>query len=1204
MLREHAFDSGSLFLQKPVQDDAGLLAEAIRDYWRSFVQQMDAAQAGVFSRWWKGFDAFSAEMSHDLRKLAEVPGEALPPLVAVQQTQAAVRLLKQPWQHGLVDALEQHLLALLDDRALSGTYVKAGSVRNRMAQLRAWLADESLLLPVNDRGEHWLKRSSGKQDAGVDWVLKWAAADARADSRVWKKPEKADPALIGQAAALARALQETAGGMKGKEAVFLHAARWIGARHRQARDQRGELSFDDMLQRLDEALQGSGGPALARRIRQQFPVALIDEFQDTDPLQYRIFDSIYDVAGNDAQTALVLIGDPKQAIYAFRDADIHTYLKAREATRGRHHTLGVNYRSSEAMVGAVNTLFARAEERAEVGAFRFARAGDNPLPFVPVDAKGRADAVWQDPARPPGRTPALTIWMPSADDPDLGLSQQAYVRRFAAACAQEIARLLTASRKGSSPDAQGQDVMAVRPADIAVLVNTGHQADQVRRALRRHGIPSVYLSDKASVFESGLADDVLRFLAACAEPGRGDLLRAALGSGLAGLSVAALVQLQQDERAWEEQLARFQGYALVWRRRGVLPMIRQVLQDFGVVERLLAQGNERDLADVLHLSELLQQASGRLDGEQALIRHLREQRERPDGDAASRQQRLESDEARVRVVTVHKSKGLEYPLVFLPFFCHARLKDAKAQVLGWHDGEGTARYMLKIGDDAQALAEARNAADEERLAEDLRKLYVALTRARHATWIGVDALAELGQTAAGHLLGFDPAAVQADAEDKVREARRQLWGHLQQLVAAAPAGQMGLCTPPVSDPALRWQPELMTRHWKSPPALPASRWPAWWIASYSALEVDAGGRRVEAETLAPPRSDALRQEEARERGSMPAAGDDAVPRQALAESPREDDWREYLADLRPTDERMPNAATVSAALSIHDFPRGPRPGTFLHGLLEWAGRQGFVRLVAEPALLKAEIARRLHHQQPWQPWRRVLGEWLQRLLTQPLPAIGGGTAPPCLGELVQYQVEMSFLLAVGQLDVVTLDAWVCRHTLGGAARPALQPGQLNGMLKGFIDLVFEHEGRYFVLDYKSNWLGADDGAYQWPGMQAAVLSHRYELQYLFYILALHRLLKARLPDYDYDRHVGGAIYLFLRGVQSASGGVFHARPPRAVIEALDAAFAGDAAVLHTTIAGAAVQDEAMASGTVAQLAVPGGNDDRGGRGAPLATEAG
>ena len=264
--------------------------------------------------------------------------------------------------------------------------------------------------------------------------------------------------------------------------------------------------------------------------------------------------------------------------------------------------------------------------------------------------------------------------------------------------------------------------------------------------------------------------------------------------------------------------------------------------------------------------------------------------------------------------------------------------------------------------------------------------------------------------------------------------------------------------------------------------------------------------------------------------------------------------------------------------SVHDFARGPQAGTFLHGLLEWAGRQGFAALAKDPARLAEQVRWRLQRMPDWHPWQSLLTDWLVRLLTQPLPLdVGGrdriqgnveealdddghvpsdGTSSFTLAGLRQYQVEMSFMLAVQDIDLPALDAWVRQHTFSGAARPPLLPGQLNGMLKGFIDLVFEHEGRFHVLDYKSNWLGASDEAYRDETMQAAVLAHRYELQYLFYLLALHRLLKVRLPDYDYDRHVGGALYLFLRGSGAPSRGVFAARPPRAVIEALDAAFAG------------------------------------------------
>lgn len=1176
MLREHAFDSGALFSLKPVEDDAGLLAEAMRDYWRSFVQQMDAGEARLFSIWWTDFGHFSQALQADIGQLLAVDADAMPPAGAVAALQAQLAGLKADWRNGEIDELERRLLEAIRLKHVSGNLCRKKTVELRMADLRRWVADAQAVLPVDEKGEHWFKPRSGSGSA-ADWLLKWCSQESMANPGLWKQNALCEHPVFPAAEALIHGLSRLEGP---KGAVLLHAARWVDARHHRARAQRGELGFDDMLQQLDHALQSSGGEVLAGRIRQQFPVALIDEFQDTDPLQYRIFDRVYCVADPQPDTALVLIGDPKQAIYAFRNADIHTYLRARAATRGRHYTLDTNYRSAQAMVDVVNYLFSAVEQRpGSGGAFRFGQGESSPLPFRPVLARGRGDS-WQDAAWPPGKTPALTIWQPAPDEAQTRLSKGRYEQRLADATASEIARLLRDGQQAQG----GFGNQPVKPADMAVLVNTGQQAQRVRQALRRLGIASVYLSDKASVYQNALADDLLRCLAACAEPGQGAWLREALATRLLGLPLAALMQLQQDEACQELQLARFQRYRQVWRQRGVLPMIRLLVQEFGVAERLLAAGNERDLADLLHLAELLQQASGKLDGEQALIHFLREQRLRPEGDAKSRQQRLESDEARVRVVTVHKSKGLEYPLVFLPFFCDARPVGRKDDmVLRWHDSEGRPRQLLAPGADPQALLRAREAADEERLAEDMRKLYVALTRARHATWIGIDALPDLPRSAAGHLLGCTEgaddgtaddggaagplagtqrqaaaggqkrASSQGGKDDLLRAARQALADRVAALVAAAPAGRIVVQPPPSAAQAVvMGQSASSGWRWKPAPALPAERWPAWWIASYSALELDRGGGQMDAAGMSLP-------------GQQP---DSALATGALrlAESPREDDWQEYLASEGAgiAADGLADPAVLLPGHSIHAFPRGPRPGTFLHGLLEWAGRQGFARLAAEPALLAGEIARRLHYQPDWQPWRAGVSAWLGEVVGARLggPQVQQQTGGPlCLAGLQRYQVEMAFMLAAGAVDVQQLDAFVCRQTFAGAARPALLPGQLNGMLKGFIDLVFEHEGRYYVLDYKSNWLGPADQDYSQAGMQAAVLAHRYELQYLFYLLALHRLLKSRLPDYDYAQHMGGALYLFLRGIRAETGGLFCARPEASLIEALDAAFRGDARAL-------------------------------------------
>jgi exodeoxyribonuclease V beta subunit len=244
--------------------------------------------------------------------------------------------------------------------------------------------------------------------------------------------------------------------------------------------------------------------------------------------------------------------------------------------------------------------------------------------------------------------------------------------------------------------------------------------------------------------------------------------------------------------------------------------------------------------------------------------------------------------------------------------------------------------------------------------------------------------------------------------------------------------------------------------------------------------------------------------------------------------------------------------------SLHDFPRGPSPGSFLHALLEWAGRQGFAATAAAPRELASFIARRCQARD-WSQWAQPLQDWMQQWLSTPLDLSALGGTPVSPAQLHVQQVEMEFWFAATRVDAKALDRVVRAHTLGGAARPALLPQALNGMLKGFIDLVFEHEGRYYVADYKSNRLAESDAGYTQSAMRAEVLKHRYELQYTLYLFALHRLLRARLPDYDYERHVGGAVYLFLRGHAAPSGGLHLERPPKVLMETLDRLFSGQGA---------------------------------------------
>jgi len=483
------------------------------------------------------------------------------------------------------------------------------------------------------------------------------------------------------------------------------------------------------------------------------------------------------------------------------------------------------------------------------------------------------------------------------------------------------------------------------------------------------------------------------------------------------------------------------------------------------------------------------------------------------------------------VVTVHKAKGLEYPLVFLPFAADHRPVRADDLPLKWHDDQG--RPQLTLAAEGDVLVRA----DHERLGEDLRKLYVALTRARYATWVGLAPLADFRQSAFGYLLfgSEDPPVAPASGLDAtLADALAVLRGESRDIaVIPAPAATLDRYQPvagAAATGAARDSCQAVREHW--------------WIASYSALRTLMADPATSTPRVVAPQSNDL-----------------------SAETPAEDRFWELQAEGIALPYTLPMAADrpgqtppppgPPAPGTPHAFPRGAGAGSFLHLLLEWAATQGFARVAAEPAVLRDCVAR--HCQvRGWESWIAPVTDWLLQLITQPLtlPALPGEPAAPVsLAGLTTAVPELEFWLAAHQVDARALDRLVSAHTLGGAPRPALAPNRLNGMLKGFMDLVFEHQGRYYVADYKSNWLGPDDAAYTPDALQAAILHARYELQYVFYLFALHRQLKARLPDYDYDRHVGGALYLFLRGIAAPSRGLHTERPPRALIEALDAHFA-------------------------------------------------
>ncbi|WP_267224027.1 exodeoxyribonuclease V subunit beta [Dyella silvae] len=1080
MLSQHAFDSGHAFAQDTDVDESELLAETVRDYWRSYFFPLDRAGAALISQWWKT----PAELQHALRPLLRQPRESLllggKPLPdpgrvlddfgrKIDAAQAAENEARQRWL-GDIEQIEAMFAEALKNGALNGNKMRRDKVIAELDLLRQW--------------------AHGQSDA-ADTLPRYTQS-----ALVAAKNKTAAPLSHAAFEAIEACVTAQATLTPLQAPVLAHALTWVSTRLDDIKQRRAQLGFDDMLKRLDSALHGMTGKRLADTIATQYPMALIDEFQDTDPLQWRIFRRVY---AERAANGLLLIGDPKQAIYGFRGADIHTYLKARGTAQQPMWTLGTNYRSTQALVSAVNRVFEHADTH-EDGAFAFGK-GRHALPFHAVDARGRGDRLVLD-GQP---LPAMQL---AVEDDSEAISSSAYMALMARHAAAYIVDLLTAAQEGRC-GFLGEDgqLRPLKPGDIAILVRKGSEAARVREEMQRRGLKSVYLSDRDSVYASAEAADLLRWLRACADPGSDRAMRAALATPTLGLSDAELDRLNLDEHYWESCDARFHQLHATWQRHGVLAMLHDLLHAFDLPARLLARlDGERALTNLLHLAELLQHAAATLDGEHALIRYLAAQMATatdPQADTQDEQiVRLESEAALIKVVTIHKSKGLEYPLVLLPFVCSARELKPDDNFT-WHDEHGEPRTDLRADTAAWVQAE------RERLQEDLRLLYVALTRAQYACWLGI-ACYRVGNSKASAL---HKSAFGYVLSGGTMISPEELLPRLKQLRGDHP--ELGILTLslPETRPIKATQSDVSSlgeaRVYEGAPV------EYWRVASYSSLKYN----EVEEAPLPAPET---------------ATQDTRI--ELSAEQP-------VTVDV-----------TQAVAQGIHAFHAGAEAGTFLHDLLEWAADDGFSHVVADAGSLEKEIAKRCQRR-GWQSQAALLTSWIPELLRTPLSLPDGASAS--LASFGSYYAELEFWFEAQHVDTLALDRLVTAHTLDAQPRLPLQADRINGLLKGFVDLVAEYQGRYYVIDYKSNKLGRDASAYTPAAMRDSVLRERYDLQYALYTLALHRQLRARLPGYHYERHMGGVAYLYLRGVDDMGHGVHGERLPLALIEALDRLFAGE-----------------------------------------------
>jgi exodeoxyribonuclease V beta subunit len=837
------------------------------------------------------------------------------------------------------------------------------------------------------------------------------------------------------------------------------------------KEARNIWSFDDLLSRVYRGIAGKNAKGIVDAVRAKFSAALIDEFQDTDPMQCGIFEEIF----NNSESLLFYIGDPKQAIYNFRGADIFAYSAAKAKVSSRF-ALDTNRRSSKSLLDAVNVIFDRNDPFLNES-ISFNKA--EPAPDAKIITESGAEAA------------ACVVWTLESEDPSKAFSVSRAQAAISESVAAEIVSLLNRSAKGEILIGGRM----IRPGDIAVLVEKNMQSSGIRQALSSRGVP-VVSSDRDSIYQSREFYELELVLRGVLEIA---LVPAGCITSIYGLTAAELDCRRCDDETWNQVLEQFIRWRSVWEKEGFMRLFRALLTEREVRERIVSFGDGlRRVTNLMHCGEILHRVSvERGLAMQGLIQWMENVRTGTLDEYES-ELRLETDDDAVRITTIHRSKGLEYPIVFVPFsWGGSAVKNG--QPLHYHEGS---RQIIDLSaKDEEGYGEKQKRAEFEIMGEKLRLLYVALTRAKYRFYLVASKIGVGSSGYAASSIGYLFHNEAVTKEEGVSALKEKIKNLSHQDIKAAIEEKLsvlgtGCC---VTKPA-----EGRDSYTGDGGVLSADLSPRtfgtvlhddWKISSFSYLV--AGSSSVYHD-----RRD--------------AEGDDS--------------------DLR----------------SDPEFPSGAKEGNCLHSIFE------SISFFDSRAEIEKKSAVQLDLYGIDRIYLPGAVSLVESTLSSELPG-GGGVLKTICDKSVLKELEFYFpaadISAKGVKKLFLSESVSMNGGCNDAIR-TLEFQSFSGFLKGYIDCIFERDGRYYIVDWKSNNLGSSAAQYTGSALYSVMDSHLYTLQCHIYALALHRYLSVRKKDYSYEKHFGGVYYLFLRGFRwkENNAGIWHHRPEHSFMEKMESFF--------------------------------------------------
>ena len=851
--------------------------------------------------------------------------------------------------------------------------------------------------------------------------------------------------------------------------------------------ERGLLSFDDLLSQTAQAVtsDGEGGVALRKSLGDAFDAAMIDEFQDTDPVQFKIFRELF---GKEKKHWLYLIGDPKQSIYRFRGADLEAYFDFAKKTNAVKFSLDTNFRTVTPLVRAVNAFFSKSQNP-------FLHE-DLPFEEVKPNVKGSTDK--EKAFEEGGKFPPPFVIREMEWEGEKGPTKPEIQEAIRLDMANEIHRLLQVGFIGGRK---------IRTNDLAVLVRGNFEATEVWNYFRKRGLPAVVFTE-VSLFDSAEAKELLWVLEGIVDSGSERSIKRALATGLLGRTSNDFQAWQDQPEEWAGWVGYFRDCLKTWRKEGVYVALRELFRKTGAISlNLKRPDGERRVTNFLHLAESLHQATSNNPlSPSSLVVWLRTRMDDSEDAADEYQLRLESESDAISILTVHKSKGLEYPVVFLPSL--SMTAGATAKDFTYHADDGT--LVVDLKEVATDLAKEKGKREDGQ--EDARVLYVGLTRAASRCYL-YQAPVRLSEDerppAQTRIMRSWVASLEKEEEGENAGERT--------------SGEIGEIVP-------RW----IDTHDLSDQVEYRSFSP-------EQAEVD---ERILGDADANAGSEVLESAQWNTNRAMPM-GSIVSSFSGLVEQV-DFDGRDLDAEPE-SEERLEKSSVDESLPAIFEFDAGAHAGTFMHDVFEHLE-------FTDPTSWDEFIDKKLsdHNYEP-RDWTGTIRGMVQQVMGTELEP---GLVLQSL-ERKDRMEEMEFYFPVQpgflpELASVLPEGCLLRHYLEGVGKSEKHRISSDGYLKGLVDLIFRADGKHYVLDWKSNKLNGRPDGFGSAQIEREMLDHHYVLQYHLYVVATHRFLQSRLPDYSYEEDFGGVYYLFIRGMQIGSqSGIFRDRPDFSVIEALD-----------------------------------------------------